>query len=165
MKELRSLKSISEDWKKCKNSSDRKELIKRLWKQYKSIFWYLVFGVLTTLVNIVAYIICMQVFSIGNIASNIVAWVLAVLFAYLTNRKWVFVSAHHTKKEISLEIINFFLARGGTGLLDLLIMWTTVDLLHFPSVIMKVIANIIVIILNYLASKLWVFGTHKKSQK
>ncbi len=164
MDKLKDLKNIPKEWKKCKTKGDRKKFCKKLWQDYKTVFWYLVFGLFTTIVNIVAYAVCMHVLNIGNVPSNIVAWILAVTFAYLTNRKWVFESVHHTAKTIAREVIDFFIARGLTGLLDLGIMFVAVDLLAWPDVIMKIIANIIVIILNYVASKLWIFGSAKERQ-
>ena len=159
MDDLKKLKNVPREWKKCKNSADRKKLAQKLWNQYQSIFWYIFFGAGTTVVNIIAYIICMHVLQIGNTPSNIVAWILAVIFAYVTNRKWVFESVHHTKRTIVKEVVDFFIARGATGLLDLGIMFVTVDILGWPDILLKVISNIIVIILNYLASRLWVFGS------
>lgn len=159
MEDLKNLKNVPKEWKKCKNSQDRKKLAKKLWKEYQHLFWYVFFGLFTTVVNIVAYAICMHILQIGNVASNIVAWILAVTFAYLTNRKWVFDSVHHTKRAVAKEVVDFFIARGATGLLDLGIMFVTVDLLGWPDIILKIISNIIVIILNYVASKLWIFGS------
>ena len=171
MEELKGLKNIPKEWKACKNSAERKKLIKKLWKDYQSLFWYVVFGIGTTLTNILVYTLCYHVFDLDIVWSNILAWIFAVLFAYLTNRSWVFHSTHHTLKEVAIEVFNFFIARGATGLLDLGIMVVSVNLLNWQDMVMKVISNIIVIILNYIASKLWIFGNktehavtkHKKS--
>ena len=129
----------------------------KLFKKYKDIIAYLFFGGLTTLVNIVCYYICAHVLKMATIPSTIIAWVLAVLFAYVTNRKWVFHSKVTGKKEILNEMMSFFGCRIATGIIDLLIMFVFVDLCHFNDLIIKIIANIIVIILNYVASKLLVF--------
>lgn len=133
------------------------KLIKDLMIKYKSIIMYLIFGVLTTLVNIVSYYIFSHILKTGVMFSTVIAWVLAVLFAYVTNRKWVFTSYAKGRKEIFNELLSFFSCRIATGIVDTLFMFIFVERLHFNDVIIKIIANIIVIILNYIASKLIIF--------
>lgn len=163
MDKLKGLSKLPAEWKKCETTLERKMFAKQAWADYKTVFLYIIFGGGTTLVNIVVYALCYHLFDLGTIISNCLAWFFAVLFAYLTNRSLVFNSQHHTPKSIAIEVFNFFLARGATGLLDLGIMFVSVDLLGWPDVLMKVISNIIVIILNFVASKLWIFsGTDKK---
>ena len=126
-------------------------------ERFKEIILYLIFGVLTTVVNIVVYFICSRFLYLDVLSSNIIAWLLSVLFAYFTNRKFVFKSKAEEISTILKECINFFLGRLGTGILDTVIMFVSVDLLAFNDVVMKVLSNIIVIVLNYLISKLLVF--------
>lgn len=126
-------------------------------KKYKYVIAYLFFGVCTTVVNVIAYWICAHPLSFGVMPSTIIAWVAAVLFAYVTNRKWVFHSAVIGKKEICIEIAKFFLARLATGILDWSCMYIFVDVLNWNDMLIKILSNIMVIILNYLASKLVVF--------
>ena len=126
-------------------------------ERFKEIILYLIFGVLTTAVNIVVYFICSRFLHLEVLSSNIIAWLLSVLFAYITNRKFVFKSKAEESSTILKECINFFLGRLGTGVLDTSIMFVSVDLLAFNDVIMKVLSNIIVIVLNYLISKLLIF--------
>lgn len=140
-----------------------KNKIKKLYEQYKDVIPYLFFGVCTTAVNIVSYAFFAHVLNAGTTASTILAWFFAVLFAYLTNRKWVFKSEAKTSKEIIREVSEFFGFRFATGVLDWLIMVVFVDGFHLNDVIIKAIANIIVIVLNYIASKLVIFA--KKSKK
>lgn len=130
----------------------------------REIILYLIFGVLTTAVNIAVYFICSRLFYFQVISSNIIAWLLSVLFAYLTNRKFVFKSKADGFSSVLKECMNFFLGRLSTGILDTVIMFVSVDLLAFNDAIMKVLSNIIVIVLNYLISKLLVFKT-KGEQK
>lgn len=132
--------------------------------KYTELIFYLIFGVLTTAVNIAVYFICSRIFYFQVISSNITAWLLSVLFAYLTNRKFVFISKAEGFSSVLKECMNFFLGRLSTGILDTVIMFVSVDLLAFNDVIMKVLSNIIVIVLNYLISKLLVFRT-KGEQK
>lgn len=131
--------------------------ILKLAEKYKSIIMYLIFGVLTTVVNVVTYYISAHIFSVNTVASSVIAWFAAVLFAYITNRKWVFNSRQTGFKNILFEISRFFLCRFATGVVDWVIMYVFVDLLSFNDIIIKISANIIVIILNYVASLLIIF--------
>lgn len=131
--------------------------IKDLLRKYKFIILYGIFGVLTTLINIVSYSLFYSVFGVSNVISNIIAWVLSVLFAFITNKLWVFESKSFEFKLFMAELGNFTLCRLATGVLDLGIMFVGVDLLKGPAIILKVVSNIIVIILNYVMSKVFVF--------
>lgn len=129
---------------------------------YREIAAYLIFGVLTTVVNIVVYWLAAHPLNIGTVPSSVIAWIAAVLFAYITNRSLVFHSDASGAAGILREIVLFFGARLATGVIDWVFMYVSVDLLHYNDVIMKVIANVIVVILNYLASKLVIFRNKKK---
>jgi putative flippase GtrA len=135
---------------------------KKLYQKYKDVILYLFFGVCTTLVNVVVYWICAHPLNRGVMSSTIIAWILAVIFAYITNRKWVFQSEANGSKAIIKEIISFFACRLGTGVVDWACMYIFVDLLVWNDVIVKVVANIVVIILNYMASKLIIFRRRKQ---
>lgn len=129
--------------------------------KYKEILLYLLFGGLTTLVNIVVYLLCDDGFHWGTVASTIIAWFLSVVFAFVTNKLFVFESRSAALKTVFFEAVSFFGCRLFSGVLDLGIMWLTVDLLHWNNLLMKVLSNILVIILNYIFSKLLIF--RKKS--
>jgi len=118
---------------------------------------YLIFGALTTLVNIVAYAIFYYLFHISNGVSNVIAWILGATFAYITNKLYVFNSKVNTKKELLKEIIYFYGCRLLTLVIDEGIMIFTVDKLGWNGLFMKIIANIIVIILNFVFSKILIF--------
>ena len=133
------------------------EQIKALLEKYKAIIRYGIFGVLTTLINIVVYEAFYRYVGWCNVVSNIVAWVAAVLFAFVTNKLWVFESRTTEKKALMFEIISFFGCRLATGVLDLAIMYVAVDEMALNSTLMKCISNVIVIIVNYIASKLLIF--------
>ena len=126
-------------------------------KKHKSFIAYGVFGVLTTIVNIVTYNYCYNVVGISNTLSNIFAWILAVTFAYLTNKVWVFGSKSWKWSVLRREVPAFISCRLATGIMDIVIMYICVDILHWPAVIMKVLSNVLVIILNYVFSKLIIF--------
>lgn len=125
--------------------------------KYKQFLLYAVFGVLTTLVNMVAYWVFAYPCGIPTVPSTVLAWVAAVAFAYFTNRLWVFESKAKGAKEILKEAAAFFGCRLATGVLDWAWMFLFVDCLHVNDMLMKLTANVIVIILNFIASKLLIF--------
>ena len=118
---------------------------------------YLIFGALTTLVNIVAYSILYYVFHINNATSNIIAWIIGATFAYITNKLYVFNSKVNTKIELLKEILYFYGCRLLTLVIDEAIMIVTVDKFGWNALLMKIIANIIVIVLNFVFSKILIF--------
>ena len=145
-----------------------KNLIVDLYKKYKEIINYLIFGALTTVVSLVTkYILLFTILDATNAfelqLSIIISWILAVLFAYFTNRKFVFESK--SSKKIK-EFINFIVARLSTLVLEMAIMWFFVTLLKLNSdlyvVIFTIITQVAVVIGNYIFSKLFVF---KKTDK
>ncbi len=119
----------------------------------KELLNYIVFGVLTTLINILTYQILSMV-GVTTLIANGIAWILSVLFAYITNRKFVFNS--HSENRIQ-EYLKFYGSRISTGILDMAGMWILVDILHLNGMVSKVGMNVIVIVLNYIFSKLFVF--------
>ncbi|MBO7719704.1 MAG: GtrA family protein [Methanosphaera sp.] len=120
----------------------------------KELILYVVFGVLTTVVNIIVYVIFAKFLNIDYIISNIIAWFLSVLFAYITNRIWVFESkSSNILKEISL----FFGGRLFSGVVDTSLLYLMVDILLVGDFVSKVVTQIIVVILNYVISKVVVF--------
>lgn len=132
-------------------------MVKELLKKYKDMILYIVFGVLTTVVNILVFYISSHMLNLPTTVSTVIAWFLSVLFAYLTNRKWVFDSQVNNSKEFVKEIISFYVSRAATGAIDLLCMFVFVDVLHFNDVLIKTASNILVVILNYVASKWIIF--------
>ena len=137
------------------------ELALKYYKKYDEIINYLIFGVLTTVVTIITYAIFTNTFLSSKSAldiqiANVLSWIIAVTFAYLTNRKYVFKSKAQGSKRIK-EIINFFLARISSLLVELLFMYVTVTVLSYNDFICKIIAQAIVIIFNYVCSKLIIF--------
>ena len=119
----------------------------------KELFWYVVFGTLTTIVNIVVYF-AIEFIGVNYIISNIIAWFLSVLFAYVTNRIWVFESR---SPDILKEMTLFFSGRIFSGVLDTALLYLFVDILTLGNTFSKIAVEIIITILNYLLSKLIVF--------
>lgn len=133
--------------------------MKKLIKKYRELIMYLIFGVLTTLVSLLIYYAL--VYTILNPTkafelqlANILSWFGAVCFAYVTNRNFVFESKDKKKTK---EATKFLLSRITTLLMDMFIMFLFVTIFHLNDKIIKVISQIVVIVSNYLFSKLFVF--------
>lgn len=132
-------------------------MIRNRWSEYRSIIAYIFFGACTTLVNIVVYYLCAHPLDMGTAASTVIGWFLSVLFAYVTNKIWVFDSRSWQPRRVVREALSFYLCRLATGALDLLVMLVTVDILGWNDLVMKILSNVLVVILNYAASKVFIF--------
>ncbi len=137
------------------------EKVLELVKKYKEMILYLIFGGLTTLINILVYELFSKAFDVQYLVSNGIAWVIAVLFAFVTNRLYVFESRSRDPKVIGRQFVSFIGARLFTGLLDMLLMYIFIDLVHWNDTLVKIGANVVVIVLNYIFSKLWIFRKAK----
>lgn len=133
------------------------EKIKELWTKHYEIICYGIFGVLTTIINYLSYIVCTRLFNLEALISNLIAWVLSVIFAFITNKLIVFHSKEFTLNILLKEGISFLLARVFSLLLDMLILYVMFDLMGINDLIVKIIANIVVIIVNYVLSKFMIF--------
>ncbi len=138
--------------------------ITKLYQKYLSKYvnretiTYLISGVLTTLVNYVTYVLSTKVFDIDKYISNIIAWILAVLFAYVVNDIWVFKSKRNGLISEIIKIIKFFAARVFSLLVEVLGLYVFTTLMNFNDLIVKAMLAVIVIIINYIFSKLFVFN-------
>ena len=132
-------------------------MLSRIYKKYKEIINYLIFGGLTTLVSIGTYALFTIVFNIDYLVSNVLSWIIAVLFAFITNKLFVFASKSRSKKQVSKEIVSFFFFRIVSLGIEMNIMYVFVYLLSINDLITKVIAQVIVILSNYIFSKVFVF--------
>ena len=138
-------------------------MIKKLLIKYKEIILYLVFGGLTTAVSLgIYYGLTLTVLDPNNAVqlqiANVVSWIGAVAFAYFTNRKFVFDSKNQNKVK---EAGKFVAARITTLLMDMLVMFLGVTVFHFSDKIMKLVAQVVVLIGNYIFSKFIVFKKEK----
>ena len=131
--------------------------IRALMAKYYDIISYLFFGVLTTMVNYLVYLPCYNVLELSASVSNVIAWVFAVAFAYLTNKPLVFKSHDWSAKTVIPELAKFVGCRLGSGLLETAIIFVTVDCLGWDGNIMKLITSVMVVVLNYAAGKLLIF--------
>lgn len=125
--------------------------------KYLELVTYLVFGVLTTVVNYAVYLPCYNLLGLSAAVSNIIAWVVAVAFAYLTNKPWVFKSHDWSLKVVVPELSKFVACRVGSGVLETGMIFVFVDLMGFNGNVFKLITSVLVVVLNYIGSKLLVF--------
>ena len=131
--------------------------IRAIIEKYWDILSYLFFGALTTLVNYLVYFPCYNFLHLSTVVSNVIAWVVAVAFAYLTNKPFVFKSHDWSLKTVTPELVKFVGCRVGSGLLETALLFLTVDLLRWNGNLMKITLSVMVVILNYVGSKLLVF--------
>lgn len=122
---------------------------------------YIIFGGITTLINITIYWGMVEFFHSTTLLATSIAWIMAVFFAYVSNRRIVFRSKISGIKNICRECATFFSCRLFTGILDMLCMYCFVDLLRFDGVLVKGLVDIFVIFLNYLASKVIIFKSYR----
>ena len=133
------------------------EKLKALLVRYRDIIVYLIFGVLTTAVNYIVYLPCYNILGLSGSASNAIAWLAAVAFAYLTNKPFVFRSRDWSAKTVIPELTKFVGCRVGSGVLETAIIFLTVDLLGWNGNVMKLLTSVLVVVINYIGSKLLVF--------
>ena len=131
--------------------------LKVLLLKYRDAITYLVFGVLTTLVNYAVYLPCYNLLGLSASASNVIAWAVSVAFAFLTNKPFVFRSHDWSAKTVIPELTKFVGTRLGSGGLETLILLIFVDLLGMNGNLWKLITSVLVVVLNYVGSKLLVF--------
>lgn len=129
----------------------------QLFHKYYDVITYLVFGVLTTGVNYLVYYPCLNLLGLSASVSNVIAWFFAVAFAYLTNKPFVFRSHDWSLGTVLPELTKFVGCRVGSGAMETVILFLTVDLLRRDGNLWKIITSVLVVFLNYVASKLVVF--------
>lgn len=133
------------------------KLIVRLYERFRELFWYGVFGVITTTINMVAFGLFSDALKVHYMVANVIAWMIAVAFAYVTNKLWVFESKSWERAVWIPECIGFVSARLATGLLDMGLMYLMISVIGVPKMWAKLVSNVVVIIGNYVLSKLVVF--------
>ena len=126
-------------------------------KKHKESILYLVFGGLTFFVNMLTYIFLTRVVKTDVLVSNCIAWIVAVLFAYVTNKFFVFESKETNFKYILKEFRAFVGCRLFSGIIELLIIFVMASLMGINDLFVKIVTNIVVIILNFIFSKLIIF--------
>lgn len=143
--------------------------MKRLWELFikfikSEVFRYLFFGGLTTIVSLGSYFIAARLISGGGELStlqaqvaNIISWVFAVAFAYITNKIWVFNSKTTALKDIVREIVSFVGARVFSLVVESGWLALSMELMGMNDFVAKVIGQVVVVVLNYIFSKLFIF--------
>lgn len=126
-------------------------------KKYKESIMYLIFGILTVIINISSYIFITRILKLEILTANIIAWIIAVIFAYITNKLYVFQSKTTTNKELIKEFSSFVSCRVLSLLLEMILMYIMIDIMFINDFIVKIFTNIIVIVLNYILSKIIIF--------
>lgn len=139
----------------------------KIYKKYEELINYLIIGILTTVVSLATYyLLTLTILDANNKVylqiANIISWLASVTFAYFTNRKFVFKVKN--KSNIK-ECLNFYISRISTLLIDMIIMYIFVSILKFDNKIVKLIAQVVIIILNYILSKFIVFKSSKEVEK
>lgn len=131
--------------------------IRNLIEKYWDVLTYLVFGGLTTVVNYLVYLPCLYMLGMSAAVSNVIAWVVAVAFAYLTNKPFVFRSYDWSMKTVIPELTKFVGCRVASGVAETLIILVTVDILGWSGAVWKLVTSVLVVVANYFGSKFLVF--------
>lgn len=131
--------------------------IRSLVEKYWDVLTYLIFGVLTTVVNYAVYLPVYNLLGLSASVSNCIAWVVAVAFAFLTNKPFVFKSHNWSKQTVIPELTKFVSCRIASGAAETVILLVSVDILHWNGNIWKLVTQVLVVVLNYFGSKLLVF--------
>lgn len=128
-----------------------------LYRRYSEVALYLFFGGLTFLISVISYAICLKLLGMDVLVANIISWIIAVLFAFFTNRRWVFKGKSDGAKDTAAQLASFIGDRLFTLAMEELILWVFVTRLGMNDIAIKIVAQIVVIVLNYFISKFMVF--------
>lgn len=131
------------------------EKLKIYYEKYKEVFWYVFFGGWTTVVSLGSFALCVKAVHMDPLAANVISWILAVTFAFVTNKKWVFAS--EKEKGAWNQMLRFYGGRLSTLAMEEVVLIAFIKFLHFPSVPVKFAAQFLVLVANYVISKWFVF--------
>ena len=123
----------------------------------KETILYVIFGILTTIVNLIAYYLFSNIININYLISNAIAWIISVVFAYITNKFFVFNSSYINKDVIIEEFIKFMNCRLISGLSEVVLLFLFVDLLLMNYIVAKLIIGVLVALINFIFSKVFIF--------
>lgn len=126
------------------------------YRKHREVLLYLLFGGLTTVISIGSYGYLIYL-GMEPLIANVISWILAVLFAYVTNSTWVFEARPQNLAERCRQILGFYGGRVATLLMEETILLLFVELLAWNAMLVKVAAQVLVVVANYVISKLWVF--------
>lgn len=134
-----------------------------LFRKYRELIQYGFWGVMTTLVNYVVYFACTKLAGIDYLISNVIAWCVAVIFAFVVNKVFVFQSKGWDGRALLWEFGSFVSARVLSGVMETGLLWLFVEQLYFSDSVIKIVVGVLVVIINYFFSKLIIF--RKKEEK
>lgn len=140
-------------------------LFEPFYQKHKEGLLYLFFGGVTTLVSFLVFWLFETPLGLDPLLANLISWIVAVAVAYITNRIWVFAAHAYGLRGISLEIFSFYVSRVATFLLEEAILFIFVTWLSLPSMPVKIAASVLVVVFNYVFSKLFVFRKEKKKKE
>ncbi len=140
------------------------EKIKSLFQKYRELISYVFFGGLTTVVSFGSYFI-LNLLNCHYLVSQVVSWILAVAFAYVTNKKYVFEDKNSSKQGLIVQILMFYASRLFSFGVETLLLTGMVSGLEQNENLSKVIVSVITVVLNYFTSKLVVFRKKKADKK
>lgn len=135
-------------------------IFKPLYQKHKEVLLYLFFGGLAVFLNLALFVLFTKRFGWGALFANVVDWVICVLFQFITNKTWVFDATTDSAKGFWAQLAGFFSGRLLTLGVEELILFVFIDRLHWSSFLVKLIAQIVVIVSNYVISKFFVFKSH-----
>ena len=123
----------------------------------KETISYVIFGILTTIVNLISYYFFSNIININYLISNTISWIISVVFAYITNKFYVFNSKDKRKDVMVKEFIKFVNCRLTSGVIEILLLFLLVDMMKVNDIISKLAIGVIVVVLNFIFSKIFVF--------
>lgn len=132
-------------------------IFKPLYQKHKEVLLYLFFGGLAVFLNLALFVLFTKHFGWGALFANVVDWVICVLFQFITNKTWVFDAETDSAKGYWAQLAGFFSGRLLTLGVEELMLFVFIDRLHWNSLLVKLIAQIVVIVSNYVISKFFVF--------
>lgn len=141
----------------CKISDTLSRFVKQFYQDHKEVVLYLIFGGFTFIISVVSFTILNVYLHLDALLSNIISWIIAILFSFITNKKWVFFTESDSKGSIIGQLISFIAARIFTLIIEEIILYIFIYTCGFSSLIVKLVAQIIVIGTNYILSKMYVF--------
>lgn len=131
--------------------------LRPFWQKHREVLLYLFFGGLTTLISIVTFWLFTAPLRLHELLANVLSWLLAVLFAYATNARWVFAAKPESRGEALRQLLGFYAGRLATLGVEELLLYVFITRLGWSSMAVKIAAQLVVIVLNYVISKLLVF--------
>ena len=130
-------------------------------KNHSEVVAYILFGILTTAVNFLVFLLGYEFLTISATASNIIAWIIAVVFAFLTNKPFVFKSRNWSRQVVIPEFIRFVSCRIGSGVVETTFLFVTIDCLGWNGTVLKLIASGFSMVMNYILGKCVAFKNSK----